>query len=668
MSLLVRFFFFKVMLLNDEIDILKGIGSVTKARLNENGIFTIEDMLSYYPCEYRDVRNPKKLSEIAEGDFAFISVGIKDVLWSYRRGKNKSLFRVLACDGSSDVLINYFNQSYLFNRFKTGETLCLYGRLEVEKNKRMMTNPQIIDVDKVGNILPIYRLPGKVKQKNFREAIKMALEQAILEDFFSSDMRERYHMTSLYEMYSGIHEPSSFHQIELSTKQASMRKMIDYEMSLRILRNKKAAPISYSDAILQEFLSLLPFQTTDAQLKAMRDIACDMQSCNAMNRLLQGDVGSGKTCVAFFAAYLAMKNGVQTALMAPTEILAEQHYANAKSIFKDRCELLTGSIKQISRELIKSKIESGHTSLIIGTHALLYGNMKYHNLNLVITDEQHRFGVAQRAELEDDRQVHALVMSATPIPRTLSLILFGETGISVIDTLPKGRKQVKTSIVSSFKRRDMYKWLKEELKQGKQAYVVCPLIEHSDELNCKSAIEVYEELKEAGFDAALLHGQLKPAVKNEVMRRFKENEISVLVTTTVIEVGVDVKNANIMIVENAERFGLAQLHQLRGRVGRGNEEARCFLVSDSGSERLKILKDCADGFKIAEEDLKQRGAGDFLGVRQSGFSALRIDEDTIFEIRKLLDDMQNSFADKYEQLKALSIRKLGKSDESLVLN
>lgn len=214
----------------------------------------------------------------------------------------------------------------------------------------------------------------------------------------------------------------------------------------------------------------------------------------------------------------------------------------------------------------------------------------------------------------------------------------------------------------------MYKWLKEELKQGKQAYVVCPLIEHSDELNCKSAIEVYEELKEAGFDAALLHGQLKPAVKNEVMRRFKENEISVLVTTTVIEVGVDVKNANIMIVENAERFGLAQLHQLRGRVGRGNEEARCFLVSDSGSERLKILKDCADGFKIAEEDLKQRGAGDFLGVRQSGFSALRIDEDTIFEIRKLLDDMQNSFADKYEQLKALSIRKLGKSDESLVLN
>ena len=656
------------MLLSDPISLLKGIGKVSQGRLNESGIYTVGDLLSHYPCEYRDMRRPTPIGELASGEYACVAAKVIKISKVYWRGAHKSVFRIKLKDSTGELSLCYFNQGYLYDRFNNGDEVYIYGRAMDGKSGLEMTNPQLIGEKDRGMVIPVYRLPAGIKQKTFREAAVSALEGAYIEDEIPREIRERYGILEKRDMLKGLHMPVDSEIKDICAAHASLREMMDYELSLRTLRGRKAAAMQMDDIVLEGYISHLAFSPTDAQLWAMREIAEDMSKSDAMNRLLQGDVGSGKTCVAFFAAYLCMHNNGQTALMAPTEILAEQHYKNACAIFGERCALLTGRTPKRERDRIERCIASGEISLIIGTHALLYSKMKYNKLVLVITDEQHRFGVSQRAALEEGEDVHTLVMSATPIPRTLSLILYGEAGVSILDALPSGRKEVKTSIIAGGRRGDMYRWIKGELERGEQAYVVCPLIEPSDEINCLSAREVYGQLKRLGFNAALLHGRMKGEEKAAVMDDFRQGRTLILVSTTVIEVGVDVKNANIMVIENAERFGLAQLHQLRGRVGRGDKPARCFLVSDRDNERLSTLKACSDGFKIAEDDLKLRGAGEFLGMQQSGFSSLPMDKETIILARHVLDDIQCADEEAYIKLMRKSVLKRRGKGENLVLN
>lgn len=656
------------MQLTDSVSKLKGIGEVTQSKLADMGITTVGDLLEHYPCEYRDMRKITPVSALIEKTDAVIEVTVKRKSWAYRQGRSRSLFYVRANDYTGNISFAYFNQSYMFEQFVSGRSVRIYGRAERQNGGLCMINPKIVTEADEGRLVPVYRLSGGLRQRVIRGAVEQALSQTEIIDDLPTDFERASGILPMKKMMEYLHVPVDTGQKDVGARQAAIREMMRYELSLRSLRAKIARPLAFSEEILAEYLEKLPFEPTSSQLRAMREIALDMGKTKAMNRLLQGDVGSGKTCVAFFAAYLAMKNCAQTALMAPTEILAEQHYENAKSIFGKRCALLTGSVNASQRKEIFSGVKSGEISLIIGTHALIYADIEYHALGLVITDEQHRFGVAQRAVLENGAKAHMLVMSATPIPRTLSLIMFGEAGASVLDTLPKGRKEILTSIVSENKREDMYRWIAQQLKNGDQAFVVCPLIEPSDELDCASATEVFSQLKKLGFNAALLHGRMKAEEKAHIMEVFRAGRTDILVSTTVIEVGVDVKNANIMVIESAERFGLAQLHQIRGRVGRGDKQARCFLVSNADNARLKVFKECSDGFKIAQEDLKQRGAGEFLGLAQSGFSPIEFDEQTIMQARRLIDDLKEFDKNAYYALMQKVLEKNERMRENIVLN
>lgn len=656
------------MQLTDSVSKLKGIGEVTQSKLADMGIATVGDLLEHYPCEYRDMRKITPLSALIEKTDAVIEVTVKRKSWAYRQGRSRSLFYVRASDDTGNISFAYFNQSYMFEQFVSGQSVRIYGRTERQSGGLCMINPKIVTEADEGRLVPVYRLSGGLRQRVIRGAVEQALSQSQITDDLPTEFERAFGILPVKKMMEYLHIPVDTEQKDAGARQAAIREMMRYELSLRSLRAKIARPLAFSEEILTEYLEKLPFEPTSSQLRAMREIALDMGKTKAMNRLLQGDVGSGKTCVAFFAAYLAMKNGAQTALMAPTEILAEQHYENAKSIFGKRCALLTGSVNASKRKEIFSGVKNGEISLIIGTHALIYADIEYPALGLVITDEQHRFGVAQRAVLENGAKAHMLVMSATPIPRTLSLIMFGEAGASVLDTLPKGRKEILTSIVRENKRADMYRWIAQQLKNGDQAFVVCPLIEPSDELDCASATEVFSQLKKLGFNAALLHGRMKAEEKAHIMEEFRAGRTDILVSTTVIEVGVDVKNANIMVIESAERFGLAQLHQIRGRVGRGDKQARCFLVSNADNARLKVFKECSDGFKIAQEDLKQRGAGEFLGLAQSGFSSIEFDEQTILQARRLIDELKKFDKDTYYALMQKVLEKNERMRENIVLN
>lgn len=655
------------MLLGDSISLIKGIGRVSEGKLNEIGIFTVGDMLLHFPYEYRDMSFAVNIADIAEGELTLIKAKIERVSALYWRGVNRNVFRLCVDDGSAKLSVSFFNQSYLHERFNKGDIIRLYGRAKKESKGLIMVNPKLIGDEEAGVILPVYKLPLGIKQKIFRQAVSTALSNTDILDDIPIDVLEKYGILSYRDLLTSLHMPKNIADKNIALEQASIREMMSYELSLRMLRNKEALPLEFNKTIFADYISCLSYEPTNAQLRAMMDIAKDMSYKKAMNRLLQGDVGSGKTCVAFFAAYLAMENDAQSCFMAPTEILAAQHYENAVKIFGDRCALLTARTSLAKRREIKAGVGSGKISLVIGTHALLYSNMEYNKLVLVITDEQHRFGVAQRAALGKGENTHTLIMSATPIPRTLSLILYGEAGVSVLDALPAGRKEVKTYIVGLKRRADMYRWIKGELDKGEQGYIVCPLIEPSDEIDCVSVSEVYLQLKSLGFNAALLHGKMKSKEKNMVMDEFRRGKISILVSTTVIEVGVDVKNASIIVIENAERFGLAELHQLRGRVGRGEKPASCFLVSDKNSDRLSILKNCSDGFKISEEDLKLRGAGEFLGMSQSGFSSLPMDKRIITIARNILDDIYLNNSEIYAKLYKKTADNAG-NNKNIVLN
>lgn len=659
------FFTGEDMLLNDDISRIKGIGSIRAKKLNDAGIFCIEDVLKNFPIEYRDIRSTIEIKDVAGGEYGFFKLKTVNKKWNYLRGA-KSLFYVKLSDGKNELYANYFNQSYMFSRFNEGEEVLLYGRAAIKKGRCELNNPHIYNEKEVG-ILPIYKLPAGITQKLYRDAVLEALKCARQAQDISKEALLYCGLMKISDIYIKLHKPINDEDIKTASKNAALKEMLKYTLSLKGLSGKTAPALKNKEAAYEEYLSDIEFIPTDAQKRAMKEIADDMSKKEAMNRLLEGDVGSGKTCVAFFAAYFAKREGMQTLLMAPTEILAEQHYENAKKIFKTACALYTSATPKKTREDIEKAAAEGKISLIIGTHALLYADIKYKNPALIITDEQHRFGVAQRAKLEGGLNVHTLVMSATPIPRTLSLIVYGEMGLSVLDELPAGRKKINTSVVRPEKRNDMYNWIKHKLSEGEQAYVVCPLIEAVDEMGINSATEVYEELIKKGFNAGLLHGKMKNMQKREVMERFRAHKTDVLVSTTVIEVGVDVKNANIMVIENAERFGLAQLHQLRGRVGRGDREARCFLVSNADAQRLSVLKNCSDGFKIAEEDLKLRGAGELIGLKQSGEAGFVLDEKSVKESSEILRIIEEKFPDDYALLIKMAHEKYAE-EKKIVLN
>ena len=547
--------------------------------------------------------------------------------------------KAAATDGMDDILIVVYNNVYYFQALKEGATYYMYGKVTGSFLRKEISSPVYISADEKVLIQPKYHLTQGLSVNMIRTNMRQALEIMRNEPFetLSGDIMRRYDLCPLMQALENIHFPESELAAETARRRLAFDELLKLQIGMSVMKSRSRRSTAFrmsEPSRVEEFMKGLPFELIDDQKKAVAEITADLCRGVPMNRLLQGDVGSGKTAVAAAACYFAAKNGVQSALMAPTEILASQHFRTLSDFlepFGVSVCLLTGSTTTKKKAQIREKIASGEISVIVGTHAIIQKDVEYSSLGLVITDEQHRFGVAQRAALaEKGDSPHKLVMSATPIPRTLALIIYGDLDISAITQLPKGRKPVKTYAVTGKLRSRAFGFVRERLDEGRQAYVVCPMIEESEsEL---FAVKTYAENAEKGdlmgYTTALLHGKMRAAEKDKVMQKFRDGEIQVLICTTVVEVGVDVPNAAVMVIENAERFGLSQLHQLRGRVGRGSFESTCILITDNTSDecvkRMKIMSSTTDGFRISEEDLKMRGPGDFFGNAQHGLPPLKI--------------------------------------------
>ena len=568
-------------------------------------------------------------------------------------------------DDTGSVTATFFNQSYMKDALRTGETYVVYGRVEGPPGRRQMTNPVCERADRArftGRILPIYPLTRGISNNLLAGLTLRCVEECAgqMEETLPAGLRREHALAAAEFACRNIHFPRDEEALELARRRLIFEELFCLACGMALLRTRRtcAEGVPFSTPPVEEFLALLPFSLTAAQRRAMEEVAVDTASGAPMNRLVQGDVGSGKTMVAAYGAWLAAKNGGQCALMAPTELLAEQHFRSLAPLLGRagvRVGLLTGSVKGKARKELYAALAAGEVDLVVGTHALLSEGVVFSDLALAITDEQHRFGVAQRAALaaKAGRTPHVLVMSATPIPRTLALIIYGDLEVSVIDELPPGRTPVETYVVGEDKRQRMYRFVRKLVGQGRQAYLVCPAVEEGEESpgepggeGLKAAVPYAEHLKSEVFPdlrVGLVHGKMKARDKDAAMTAFAAGELDVLVSTTVIEVGVDVPNAALMVVENADRFGLSQLHQLRGRVGRGKHQSYCVLMTSTHSaesrERLRVLAKTADGFRIAEEDLKLRGPGDFFGQRQHGLPQLGI-ADLAADMRVLKEAQQ----------------------------
>ena len=630
--------------LDTDVRYCKGIGEKKAQLLNKLGIFTVHDLVSYFPRKYEDRSEFKPIALTCDGETACIKALVADTprLMRIRRGMELVKFR--AVDESGSVDITYFNQPYVKDQIKRGECYNFYGKIIGIGSKRTMSNP-VHELENAvggitGRIVPLYRLTTGLNQKLMMSAVRQALDAcgSELPEVLPESLRTKYQLAQTDYAYENIHFPPDFESLELARKRLIFEELFLLACALGKMkgRNSKANGLQFSAYGLDEFWSTLPFAPTGAQRRAVNDAIADLQSGKAMNRLVQGDVGSGKTLVAAALIWYTWKNGYTSAFMAPTEILAQQHFETLSGFlapFGMRLDKLTGAMTAKEKREAKQRLKSGETDLIIGTHALFSDDVEYTRLGLVVTDEQHRFGVSQRSSLiGKGNSPHVLVMSATPIPRTLALIIYGDLDISVIDELPPGRQKVDTFAVTESYRVRLNGFIRKLVSEGRQVFVVCPMIEENEELppDMKSAQEHAAELQRYFPDlrVACVHGKLKPKEKNSIMSTFVDGGIDILVSTTVIEVGVDVPNAALMIIENAERFGLSQLHQLRGRVGRGKHKSYCVLVSNTDNEvseaRLKIMTKTNDGFKISEEDLKLRGPGDFFGSRQHGLPAMHV--------------------------------------------
>jgi len=630
--------------LGTDVRYVKGIGEKKAQALKKLGVLTLYDLVSYFPRRYEDRSQFKSIALTLPDETVCIRAMAADEprLTRIRRGLDLVKFR--AVDDSGSVDITYFNQSYIKDQIKKGETYAFYGKIAFSGARRTMANPvherEGAPGGVTGRIVPIYRLTAGLSQRVMMQSVRQGLDAcgAALPEALPDEIREKYALCQAQYAFENIHFPADFGALELARRRLIFEELFTLACAMGRLRerNDQKTGLKTGEADFEEFYAALPFSPTGAQRRAVEQACADMRSGRPMNRLVQGDVGSGKTMVAAALIWYARKCGYMSAFMAPTEILAEQHLRTLTELLSPlglSVGLLTGSMPAREKKAVKAKLAAGELDLAIGTHALLSEDVEYKNLGLVVTDEQHRFGVEQRAALvSKGAQPHVLVMSATPIPRTLALIIYGDLDVSVIDELPPGRQKVDTFAVDESYRRRLYAFIEKQAFEGRQTFVVCPMIDENDELpeNVKSATEHAEELQRnlPKLKVGCIHGRMKARDKEAVMTAFVAGEIDVLVSTTVIEVGVDVPNASLMIIENADRFGLSQLHQLRGRVGRGSHKSYCVLVSDADTEdakaRLKVMTQTSDGFKISEEDLKLRGPGDFFGSRQHGLPEMHI--------------------------------------------
>ena len=630
--------------LTTDIRSIKGIGEQRAKALNKLGITTLRDLISWFPRKYDDRRQARRIADLVPGESACVAAMIAAEPKVSHIRKGMDLVKVRAVDETGVLDVTFFNQTWLKNQLIQGETYIFYGKAEGNLLRKTMASPIVEREGRgefTGRIVPIYPLTAGVSQLILSRSIRQGLDACadILPDVLPDQIRQNHHLCRIGYAYENIHFPEDEKALDLARRRLAFEELFFFTIGLQRLRNRRetvqVTPCKTVD--MDAFYGALPFTLTDAQRRCVEEALADMRSGQPMNRLCQGDVGSGKTMVAAACVYFMVKNGRQAALMAPTEILAQQHYNGLAPLLESlgiRCALLTGSTKAAAKRSIAAQLASGEIDFAIGTHALITEGVEYADLGLVVTDEQHRFGVAQRAALAAKGQhPHTLVMSATPIPRTLALILYGDLDVSVIDQLPPGRHPIETYSVPGSYHPRVYNFIRKLVAEGRQAYIVCPMVEENDELpDERKAVTAYAQKLQAevfpDLRVAFVHGKMKSKEKDAVMAAFANHETDILVSTTVIEVGVDVPNAAVMVIENAERFGLSQLHQLRGRVGRGKHQSYCILISDSQNEetkqRLKVMTKTSDGFKIAEEDLRLRGPGDFFGERQHGLPGLRI--------------------------------------------
>lgn len=632
------------MLADDKISCVKNIGETREKQLNKLGIVTVQDLLEYFPRDYDDRSILKQISELKKGDNASFRGRVLTEASLLRRGK-MTMVRVGIGDESGMLEAVWFNQPYMKNMMAKGREFIFTCKIGERNGRLQAESPETEAVSSeenlnVGRIVPVYTLPKRLSQKTIRSVIYSVLSQLTIqmEDFLPDHIRKKYKLCDRAYAIKNIHFPESDDAFFAARRRLVFEELFMLQFKLLQLKenvSKKNSRVVIKDCDLTLLKNALGFQLTQAQERVLGEIYTDMASGMEMNRLIQGDVGCGKTAVAMLAAYGVVEKGFQAVLMAPTDVLANQHYKDFCRIFGSlgiNCVLLTSGLKKKERTAAYKDIAEGSAQMIIGTHALIQEAVEYKNLGLVITDEQHRFGVRQRQLLsEKGENPHVLVMTATPIPRTLALILYGDLDISSIDSLPPGRQKIDTFFVNHNYDQRLYAFIKKQVERGRQAYVICPMIEESDKVELRAVLNYTDELKVnhlQGLSVECVHGKMKNDEKQKIMADFSQGNIDVLVSTTVIEVGINVPNANLMIVENAERFGLSALHQLRGRVGRGSEKSYCVLVSDSktkvATERMKIMCSTNDGFVISEKDLKLRGPGDFFGTRQHGLPEMKI--------------------------------------------
>ncbi len=625
--------------LKSPITVLKGVGPKKAGLFSRLGINTVEDLINYFPSNYDDRRGFRKISELNPGELCCIKVRPLKPIVERRLKPKLSLFLLYVTDGESNIVVKWFCAPFSKPKILSGHTYAIYGLLSLQGGKKEFEMRYMEDMENqkyTGAIVPVYRATSGISSKIIADTVYNALENINdLYDFMPDRIIKNHNLLSLYDATLAMHRPFDMQSLSKAHTRFAFEELFVLSLALSSLkerRTEKEGIIINGTSAIREFAHSLPFELTDGQKYAINDICADMKKGKPMNRLIQGDVGCGKTVVAASAMYAAAKGGYKSVFMAPTEILANQHYKTLKNLLPEniRIALLTSSVKQKSK--LTEEIKGGLYDVIVGTHALIQDNVTVPDLALCVIDEQHRFGVNQRAFLSSKGTYsHTLVMSATPIPRTLSLILYGDLDISVIKTLPKGRQVTETYYINSKLKERAYNFVRKQVDEGHQCYIVCPLVEESDLIEASSVEETVENLKNGalrGISVECVHGRMKADEKEEIMKRFKDNEISVLVSTTVIEVGVDVQNATVMLIENAERFGLSQLHQLRGRVGRGEDKSYCILVSDADSdntkERMKIMTETNDGFEISRKDLELRGSGQFFGTRQHGIPELKV--------------------------------------------
>ena len=630
-----------------DIRFLKGVGEKRAELLRKKGIDTVGALLRFYPRAYLDWQNITPISECHEGENVCVRAEITSPVKTVNIRRGMTLYKFSAADDSGVIEVTLFNRKYLAENLREGRSYLFYGKLGYGITLRQMSSPEIMPAEYMG-IEPVYAATEGLSSKTIEKIMKNALVYTdSMQDAIPDGIRQKNGLCDFKTALKSIHFPLERQALESAKRRLVFEELFVLQTGLLFLKRRRRAlaGCTVKKNLLEEFKMTLSFKLTGAQERVINECLSDMMSPRPMNRLIQGDVGSGKTAVAAALMYISAGNGFQSALMAPTELLAEQHFKTLCKITENsgiKCALLTGSLTKKQKDEVKAGLKSGEIKVAVGTHALLTDDVEFESLGLVVTDEQHRFGVGQRGRLSSKgNNPHTLVMSATPIPRTLGLIIYGDLDISIIDEYPAGRQKIATYCVDSSYNARVYNYIKKFIAEGRQAYIVCPLVDENEALGIKSASEYYEELSENQFKdytLGLLHGKMKPKDKENVMRRFAAGEIQLLISTTVIEVGIDVPNAALMVIENAERFGLSQLHQLRGRIGRGEYSSACILISDVKSgdtkRRLDVIKNNTDGFKIADEDLKLRGPGDFLGSRQHGLPDMKIAD--IFADRETL--------------------------------